>query len=108
MLDRGDCWQRAYVIPKGGIGGVKSEVFEALRARAVEKFALGTQRLSTRISRRRRPVPLCAANLGVGSALWVISEIDILTLLFGRDRRKRGMRGWWNGGLGHHGLRPCG
>jgi hypothetical protein len=26
--------------------------------------------------------------------------------LFGRDR-KRGTRGWWNGGLGHHGLCPC-
>jgi hypothetical protein len=38
MLDRSDCWQRAYVIPKGGIGGTNSEVFEALRAQVVEKL----------------------------------------------------------------------
>jgi hypothetical protein len=36
MVDGGDCWQRAYVIPKGGIGGIKSEVF-TLRARVVER-----------------------------------------------------------------------
>ena len=36
MLDRGDYWQCAYVIPKGGIERVKSEGLEAFRARVVE------------------------------------------------------------------------
>ena len=36
MLDRGDYWQCAYVIPKGGIERVKSEGLEAFRARIVE------------------------------------------------------------------------
>ncbi len=36
MLDRGDYWQCAYVIPKGGIERVKPEGLEAFRARVVE------------------------------------------------------------------------
>jgi 2-polyprenyl-6-methoxyphenol hydroxylase-like FAD-dependent oxidoreductase len=36
MLDRGDYWQCAYVIPKGGIERVKSEGLEAFRQRVVE------------------------------------------------------------------------
>ena len=36
MLDRGDYWQCAYVIPKGGIDRVKSEGLEAFRRRIVE------------------------------------------------------------------------
>ena len=36
MLDRGDYWQCAYVIPKGGIERVKAEGLEAFRARVVE------------------------------------------------------------------------
>ncbi|MBV8591752.1 MAG: FAD-dependent oxidoreductase [Acetobacteraceae bacterium] len=36
MLDRGDYWQCAYVIPKGGIEHVKSEGLEAFRGRVVE------------------------------------------------------------------------
>jgi 2-polyprenyl-6-methoxyphenol hydroxylase-like FAD-dependent oxidoreductase len=36
MLDRGDYWQCAYVIPKGGIEQVKSEGLEAFRKRVVE------------------------------------------------------------------------
>ena len=36
MLDRGDYWQCAYVIPKGGIEQVKSEGLEAFRNRIVE------------------------------------------------------------------------
>ena len=36
MLDRGDYWQCAYVIPKGGIERVKSEGLEAFRERVVE------------------------------------------------------------------------
>ena len=36
MLDRGDYWQCAYVIPKGGIERVKSEGIEAFRKRVVE------------------------------------------------------------------------
>ena len=36
MLDRGDYWQCAYVIPKGGIEQVKSEGLESFRKKAVE------------------------------------------------------------------------
>jgi 2-polyprenyl-6-methoxyphenol hydroxylase-like FAD-dependent oxidoreductase len=36
MFDRGDYWQCAYVIPKGGIERVKSDGLEAFRARVVE------------------------------------------------------------------------
>ena len=36
MLDRGDYWQCAYVIPKGGIERTKSEGLEAFRTRVVE------------------------------------------------------------------------
>lgn len=36
MLDRGDYWQCAYLIPKGGIERVKSEGLEAFRGRVVE------------------------------------------------------------------------
>ena len=36
MLDRGDYWQCAYVIPKGGIERIKAEGLESFRARAVE------------------------------------------------------------------------
>ena len=36
MFDRGDYWQCAYVIPKGGIEQVRSDGLEAFRARVVE------------------------------------------------------------------------
>jgi 2-polyprenyl-6-methoxyphenol hydroxylase-like FAD-dependent oxidoreductase len=36
MLERGDYWQCAYVIPKGGIERTKSEGLEAFRGRVVE------------------------------------------------------------------------
>ena len=36
MFDRGDYWQCAYLIPKGGIERVKSEGLEAFHARVVE------------------------------------------------------------------------
>ena len=36
MLDRGDYWQCAYVIPKGGIERMKSEGLEAFRGQVVE------------------------------------------------------------------------
>jgi len=36
MLDRGDYWQCAYIIPKGGIEKVKADGLEAFRARVVE------------------------------------------------------------------------
>ena len=36
MLDRGDYWQCAYVIPKGGIEKVKAEGLEAFRKRVLD------------------------------------------------------------------------
>jgi 2-polyprenyl-6-methoxyphenol hydroxylase-like FAD-dependent oxidoreductase len=36
MLDRGDYWQCAYVIPKGGIEQIKAEGLDAFRKRVVE------------------------------------------------------------------------
>jgi 2-polyprenyl-6-methoxyphenol hydroxylase-like FAD-dependent oxidoreductase len=36
LLDRGDYWQCAYVIPKGGIDRIKAEGFDAFRKRVLE------------------------------------------------------------------------
>ena len=46
MLDRGDYWQCAYVIPKGGIERVKSEGLEAFRNRIVEMSPFLADRVS--------------------------------------------------------------
>jgi 2-polyprenyl-6-methoxyphenol hydroxylase-like FAD-dependent oxidoreductase len=45
MLDRGDYWQCAYVIPKGGIESVKSAGLEAFRGRIVEMSAFLSDRV---------------------------------------------------------------
>ena len=45
MLDRGDYWQCAYVIPKGGIDRVKSEGLEAFHSRVVEMSPLLADRV---------------------------------------------------------------
>jgi hypothetical protein len=45
MLDRGDYWQCAYVIPKGGIEGVKAEDLEAFRKRVVEMSPFRADRI---------------------------------------------------------------
>ena len=46
MLDRGDYWQCAYVIPKGGIERVRSEGLEAFRKRIVEMSPFLADRVS--------------------------------------------------------------
>src|SRR5215475_11251403 len=46
MLDRGDYWQCAYVIPKGGIEQVKSEGLEIFRKRVVEMSPFLADRVS--------------------------------------------------------------
>ena len=46
MLDRGDYWQCAYVISKGGIERVKSEGLEAFRKRVVEMSPFLADRVS--------------------------------------------------------------
>jgi 2-polyprenyl-6-methoxyphenol hydroxylase-like FAD-dependent oxidoreductase len=45
MLDRGDYWQCAYIIPKGGIERVKAEGLEAFRARVVEMSPFVSDRI---------------------------------------------------------------
>ena len=45
MLDRGDYWQCAYVIPKGGIDRVKAAGLEAFRRRIVEMSAFLSDRV---------------------------------------------------------------
>jgi 2-polyprenyl-6-methoxyphenol hydroxylase-like FAD-dependent oxidoreductase len=45
MLDRGDYWQCAYVIPKGGIERLKSEGIDAFRSRVVEMSPLLADRI---------------------------------------------------------------
>jgi 2-polyprenyl-6-methoxyphenol hydroxylase-like FAD-dependent oxidoreductase len=45
MLDRGDYWQCAYVIPKGGIERVKAAGLDALRGRVVELSAFLADRV---------------------------------------------------------------
>ncbi|HEY1782170.1 MAG TPA: FAD-dependent oxidoreductase [Roseiarcus sp.] len=46
MLDRGDYWQCAYVISKGGIEQVKSDGLEAFRARVVEMSPFVSDRVA--------------------------------------------------------------
>src|SRR6185437_14025216 len=50
MLDRGDYWQCAYVIPKGGIERVKSEGLEAFRGRVVDMSPFLSDRIGELIS----------------------------------------------------------
>ncbi|MGC2784011.1 MAG: FAD-dependent oxidoreductase, partial [Roseiarcus sp.] len=45
MLDRGDYWQCAYVIPKGGIERVQAEGLDAFRARVVEMSPFVSDRI---------------------------------------------------------------
>jgi 2-polyprenyl-6-methoxyphenol hydroxylase-like FAD-dependent oxidoreductase len=85
MFDRGDYWQCAYVIPKGGIERVKSEGLEAFRGRVVEMSPFLADRagdlktwddvklLSVRVDRLRkwsRPGLLC-----IGDAAHAMSPI---------------------------------
>jgi 2-polyprenyl-6-methoxyphenol hydroxylase-like FAD-dependent oxidoreductase len=46
MFDRGEYWQCAYVIPKGGIERVKSEGLEAFRAQVVEMSPFVSDRVA--------------------------------------------------------------
>jgi 2-polyprenyl-6-methoxyphenol hydroxylase-like FAD-dependent oxidoreductase len=72
MLDRGDYWQCAFVIPKGG--------FEALRAKGIEAFRAELTAL----------VPALADRVG---ELGDWSDIKLLTVAVDRLRR------WWRPGL---------
>jgi 2-polyprenyl-6-methoxyphenol hydroxylase-like FAD-dependent oxidoreductase len=45
MFDRGDYWQCAYIIPKGGIERVKAEGLEAFRAQVVEMSPFVSDRI---------------------------------------------------------------
>jgi 2-polyprenyl-6-methoxyphenol hydroxylase-like FAD-dependent oxidoreductase len=46
MLDRGDYWQCAYVIPKGGVERVRSDGLEAFRKRVIEMSPFLADRVS--------------------------------------------------------------
>jgi 2-polyprenyl-6-methoxyphenol hydroxylase-like FAD-dependent oxidoreductase len=72
MLDRGDYWQCAFVIPKGG--------FEALRAQGIETF-------------RKEIVALNSALAGRVSEIASWDDVKLLTVLV--DRLKR----WYRQGL---------
>jgi 2-polyprenyl-6-methoxyphenol hydroxylase-like FAD-dependent oxidoreductase len=72
MLDRGDYWQCAYVIPKGGIERVKSEGLEAFRKRVVEMS------------------PFLADRIGELES-W--DDVKLLSVTVDRLRR------WWRPGL---------
>ena len=72
MLDRGDYWQCAYVIPKGGIERVKSEGLEAFRNQVIEMS------------------PFLADRVGE-----VKSWDDVKLLSVAVDR----LRKWWRPGL---------
>ena len=45
MLDRGDYWQCAYVIPKGGIDRVQAEGLDAFRKRVLEMSPFFSDRI---------------------------------------------------------------
>ena len=72
MLDRGDYWQCAYVIPKGGIDRIKAEGLDAFRAGVVAM----TPELADRVSELKS---------------W--DDIKLLTVTVDRLRR------WWRPGL---------
>ena len=72
MLDRGDYWQCAYVIPKGGIDRVKANGFEAFRNRVV---ALS---------------PFLADRVG---ELRSFDDVRLLSVMVNR------LRQWWRPGL---------
>ena len=72
MLDRGDYWQCAYVIPKGGIERLKSEGLEAFRNRVVEMS------------------PFLADRIGELKS-W--DDVKLLSVTVDRLRR------WWRPGL---------
>jgi 2-polyprenyl-6-methoxyphenol hydroxylase-like FAD-dependent oxidoreductase len=72
MLDRGDYWQCAFVIPKGGIDRVKADGIEAFRTRVV---ALS---------------PFLADRIG---DLRSFDDVKLLSVMVNRLRR------WWRPGL---------
>src|SRR6202795_743182 len=72
MLDRGDYWQCAYVIPKGGIDRVKAEGLDAFRERVVSMS------------------PFLADRVGELKS-W--DDIKLLTVAVDR------LRQWWRSGL---------
>jgi 2-polyprenyl-6-methoxyphenol hydroxylase-like FAD-dependent oxidoreductase len=72
MLDRGDYWQCAYVIPKGGIERVKAEGLEAFRKHVVEMS------------------PFLADRIGELTS-W--HDVSLLSVTVDRLRR------WWRPGL---------
>jgi 2-polyprenyl-6-methoxyphenol hydroxylase-like FAD-dependent oxidoreductase len=72
MLDRGDYWQCAYVIPKGGIDRVKAEGLEAFRERVVAMS------------------PFLAGRIG---ELKSFDDIKLLSVTVDR------LRQWWRPGL---------
>jgi 2-polyprenyl-6-methoxyphenol hydroxylase-like FAD-dependent oxidoreductase len=72
MLDRGDYWQCAYVIPKGGIDRVKANGIEAFRAQVV---ALS---------------PFLADRIG---ELGSFDDVRLLSVMVNR------LRQWWRPGL---------
>ncbi len=72
MLDRGDYWQCAYVIPKGGIDRVKAEGLDAFRRRVVAMS------------------PFLAGRVG---ELRSFDDVKLLTVAVDRLRK------WWRPGL---------
>ena len=72
MLDRGDYWQCAYVIPKGGIDRIKAEGLDAFRARVVAMS------------------PFLADRVG---ELKSFDDVKLLTVTVDRLRK------WWRPGL---------
>jgi 2-polyprenyl-6-methoxyphenol hydroxylase-like FAD-dependent oxidoreductase len=72
MLDRGDYWQCAYVIPKGGIDRIKAEGLDAFRARVVAMS------------------PFLADRIG---ELKSFDDVKLLTVTVDR------LRQWWRPGL---------
>jgi 2-polyprenyl-6-methoxyphenol hydroxylase-like FAD-dependent oxidoreductase len=72
MLDRGDYWQCAYVIPKGGIDAVKAEGIDAFRRRVVSM------------------TPFFADRIG---ELKSFDDVKLLTVAVDR------LRQWWRPGL---------
>ena len=127
MLDRGDYWQCAYVIPKGGIERVESEGLEVFRKRVVEMSPFLSDRvgelkswddvklLSVTVDRLRkwwRPGLICIGD--AAHAMSPIGGVGIESRGAGRGRRRQPAgrtaarrRGEGRGSSGHRGAAAC-
>ena len=96
MFDRGDYWQCAYVIPKGGIERVKSEGLEAFRRQVVEMSPFlvrpgrRTEKLGRRQTAQRHGRPAAKMVAARAHLHWRCGACDVADRRRGRQHRGAG------------------